>query len=1115
MSGMNSGLDTESIINALTANSKLKITKQERNVMKYEETQKAYQDITSKMQALKDKYFNLLNSQNNLSGSSMWNKYASKTYLDGTETTMAGFSAQTTVNSQPGEYTMKVKTNAKQATMKGGSLSSNASISDSELSKFEENKEYGFTIDVGGVSKNITFKGGANANATLENINQALEDAYGESNDSAGDKGVIGMVYVDPATHQFMTKDGKGITVSGIGSMSNSNEIDLSSAVTGTNTLTLQVGGQTVTTSFQSIKSDYFDNAIGAGLIKSDGTVDWDVTTGDNRAAFDEFVKNVAKQQLTEELGGEEPTGRAIELRSYQVEAEINDAAIMYEQVVNDYKESVRYDAFKAWKASATDSQIDNLYNKALIEHKDNQISKWVVADDDMKAAYTDYQNTFASNALSSEALNAYNEYKNGLSAEEQENAKGLYEWAQDNDEYKKAIEDAEPAMKSAYTFATENGSFTEKLTKLEHKYAGIGNGESDYDDAYYNDGYTNYLNKYAENNLSTEAKSAYDAYVSSTVDAGNEPKGIYEWATDTTSGFDNETAQKDLEDARISYNLSTEAKLAYATYKINLASTDTPLRVSEWVADTTSGFDNAKAREDIQEMEEPIKDFATWKNDKIESDSWKLDKSTFTSTESSMFTQYKKSEYDEEHAVYNTTKENVIDHFNRSALKNSIGSIELSDGTKFEVNYDNDTNKAVISAYKETTDSEGNTTRTDVGFSVTAAKDSANNFGVNTAKTNISQISNTTKLSDLNIAADENGNYNFKINGHSFSFDGNTTVNDMMKKINASSAGVKMSYSSLDNAFTITASKYGVDSEVNITDDSQGLMSALGLSGKVNNGSNLVVNINGTDYESAGNSIEADGTTFTFTDKSKIDTEFTVNIEKDTSAIANVIKDFIKDYNQLIEDVYKYLDEKPEKDYYFLTDADKEDLDLTDKQEEKWEEKAKKGLLYHDSTVTAAMTQLRTALMGSIEGLDGNAFSLSLLGLKTQSDYNKHGMFSAINDDTLNAAIEGHSDDIMKLFTDDENGIMKKFQSALDAAVGTTGTTKGTLIRKAGLSTGTSSTDNELFRNIKRTKQRIASLTTRYENEQNRLWKRYSSMESMMGTLNSQQASFASYFAQ
>ena len=160
-------------------------------------------------------------------------------------------------------------------------------------------------------------------------------------------------------------------------------------------------------------------------------------------------------------------------------------------------------------------------------------------------------------------------------------------------------------------------------------------------------------------------------------------------------------------------------------------------------------------------------------------------------------------------------------------------------------------------------------------------------------------------------------------------------------------------------------------------------------------------------------------------------------------------------------------------------------------------------------------MTKLRTALMGSVEGLDGNRFSLLDLGIKTSSDYNQHGKLTSIDEKTLTEAIEAHGDDIMKLFTDSENGIMKKFSEALDSGINTNGENKGTLIKKAGLSTGTSSTDNEIYRAIKRTKSKITTLNTRYENEQNRLWKRYSNMESLLGTMNSQQTSFMSYFAQ
>lgn len=1053
MSGMNSGLDTESIINALTANTKLKATKQERNVLKYEATQEAYRDIISKMQNIKNKYFDILNKDSYISGSSMWNKYSSKVYDSANvETLASGITVETTINSNPGDYKVAVNKTAKQAKLSGKPIGGNAKI---DLSQLENDKEYGMTVSVGDVTKTIKFRGGSSQQDTRDNMNDALEEAFGESNSSVGSAGNEGMVYVDDSG-QVVSRAGKGITVSGIGKMSGTNTIDLSSAdlKSGTNTVSFQVGDKTVTTSFQTLEPTYFDKAISDGII--------DVASGKTREG----------DELTSYLMSQDPSLSEddAKFKGIQLMMEHSEAVSLYKQISDDYKESVRYDAFKAWKETASDADINSLYNDALAADRNTRISKWAEADDDIKAAYTAYKDSFAESALSVEAKAAYETYKTDAG----DDAKGIYEWAQDNDSYKKAIDDAVPAMKSAYEYAQTDSSLTEKLTKLEHKYDGTGNGETDYDETYYNEGYDAYEHSYTASHLSDEARAAYDTYRNG-LDDPTTALSLHDWAVSDAEGLGNEAAKAELAEAQ---------------------------------------------------ADDPMKDFSTWKSDRIESDSWHLNKETWKTSESNVFSQYKKSVFDESTAGYDLSKDNIIDHFNESALKNSIGNLELDDGTKFEVNYDAATNKADIKAYKETTDGEGNTQKDYLQTAITIGKNSANSAetlgNAEAAETtSITQITNSTKLSDIGATPDEDGNYNFTINGKSFSFDGETTVNDMMKKINASSAGVKMTYSSLDNAFTVTSSKYGVDSEVNIVDTNGGdLMSKLGIvGGDFTAGENLEVYVNGKLYQSDTNSIEVDGSTFTISNRAEEPApgedpvEYTVSIGKDTSSIKDLIKDFVKDYNQLIEDVYKYLDEKPEKDYYFLADADKEDLDLSEKQEEKWEEKAKKGLLYHDSITSTIMTGLRTALMGSVEGLDGNVFSLSSMGLKTMSDYNQHGKFAAIDENALDKAIDNNLDDIQKLFSDSENGIMKKFSEALDLGIGSTGKDKGTLIRKAGLATGSSAKDNEIYSAIKRTKEKVASLNKRYENEQNRLWKRYSNMESLLGTMNSQQASFMSYF--
>ena len=976
MSGMNSGLDTESIINALTANTKLKATKQERNVLKYEATQEAYRDIITKMNALKDKYFNLLNKDENLGGTSMWNKYTSATYVGGEEKALAGMSVMTSVNSQPGEYKMTVKTNAKQAKMTGSSLSSKASFEGRALKNLDPEQEYGFSITVDGETKNLTFTAGNDVETTVHNINDALEKAFGESNSSVGDDGVEGMVYIptdgldlsdpDSLTFSLRSRDGKGIALSGLGAMDTTGSLDLTKAENGTNTLAFQVGDEVLNVEFSTISTDYFQKYVDAGFIKSDGTT----------AEWGSEEWETAITQLAEDSFGEEAyTAEDLEARKTELTSETLAAKDLYEQVASDYKESVQYEAFKTWKETAPEDQLNILYSSAEQEHREETLTKWFESDAQISSAYTTYKGNLASGETPDDI----------------------------------------------YTWATTGGAYTEwhpdKINDLIAKYDG-----TNHDDQYYTDGYASYESSFNEE--SGETKKTFDQ----------------------------------------------------------------------------------------------------WKADKIESDSYHLNKSAVLDNERKLFEQYMKNEAtvnpDEANKAdrFDFSNDNIYKHFTETALNNSINKLAAKDGTKFSATLNSD-GTVSIESYKETTDENGDTVRTaGTAFSVTAVKGSKNNLGVSEASRAISQIANDTKLSELNLTPGSNGKYSFTINGKTLTFDEDTTVNDMMKTVNGT-AGVKMTYSSLDNRFTMTNNTYGITSEIKISDDPQGLLSALGLGDEAESyerGTNLKVQFGDDEnnvFESAGNSITADGTTFTFTKDIEVGKEFTVEVKKDTSAIADVIKNFVADYNKLIEDVYKYLDEKPEKDYYFLTDSDKEDLDLSEKQEEKWEEKSKKGLLYHDSVVTRVMSNLRTSLMGTVTSFSGEAFNLTSIGIQTESDYNKHGAFGKIDEKKLTAAIENNSEDILKLFTDSENGIMNKFSEALDGAVKATGDNKGALIRKAGLATGTSATDNELYRAIKQAKTRMASLNTRYENEQNRLWKKYSAMESMMGTLNSQQASISSYF--
>ena len=406
------------------------------------------------------------------------------------------------------------------------------------------------------------------------------------------------------------------------------------------------------------------------------------------------------------------------------------------------------------------------------------------------------------------------------------------------------------------------------------------------------------------------------------------------------------------------------------------------------------------------------------------------------------------------------------------------------------------------------------------VEFTMTSTCDAT--FGLKKGSAS-SYIADNTKLSEMGIAmnkTDDEGNavgYSMTINGKEISVGKDATVADLMNAVNKSDAGVTMTYSKLEGRFVLTANDKGSGGAIEI-DAGDTVAAAFGLaSAATTAGQNAKINIDGTDVYYNDNTYELDGIKFDFSDVDPTDSEtITVNVEKDYTDIKQTIKDFVKDYNQMIDDVNGYVytarPQDSNKNYYEpLTDEEKEDM--SDKEVEKWETAAKKGLLYHDSTIMGVMSKIRTALYGSVELEDGTKFGLYNMGIKTSSDYSDHGKLK-IDEDALDKAFENNPDAIVKLFTDSENGIMKKAAAAIDDAVKDTGKVKGTLVRKAGLETGTSAKDNAIYKEMERINKRIEQLQDRYDQKEEYWWKVFTNLEKMQSEFNEQQSYMSNFIS-
>ena len=113
----------------------------------------------------------------------------------------------------------------------------------------------------------------------------------------------------------------------------------------------------------------------------------------------------------------------------------------------------------------------------------------------------------------------------------------------------------------------------------------------------------------------------------------------------------------------------------------------------------------------------------------------------------------------------------------------------------------------------------------------------------------------------------------------------------------------------------------------------------------------------------------------------------------------------------------------------------------------------------------------------------------------------------SKISDEEFENIFAQYADEFSKLFTDPENGISAQFESIINSAVKTSGGPgeRGTLVEKAGVSGTASATNNSIYKQIESLKSTITKLQKRYDQQQDRYWKIYSNMESLLGTINGQ----------
>ncbi|KGG81212.1 hypothetical protein Y919_01505 [Caloranaerobacter azorensis H53214] len=278
-------------------------------------------------------------------------------------------------------------------------------------------------------------------------------------------------------------------------------------------------------------------------------------------------------------------------------------------------------------------------------------------------------------------------------------------------------------------------------------------------------------------------------------------------------------------------------------------------------------------------------------------------------------------------------------------------------------------------------------------------------------------------------------------------------SLNDIVKDINSADLGVTAVYDSTIDRFFLQTDNTGSDNWMKITDTSTfsgggtfitGDASKLQL--KYNNGGSSVSLVNGQQYSGvdaqidfgeakdivmSSNQFTINGINFNL----KSTGSFTVQVDTDVDAVYDKIKTFVEKYNEIVEKVSIKLSEKRYRDYKPLTKEQKEQL--SEKEIELWEKKAKSGLLRSDSILSRTMYNIRSGLYEQVSGVTGSYDQLTEIGITTESYISGSTGGKLVIDETkLKTAIQNDVDGVLELlFKEPSDALASKSESNMTAA--------------------------------------------------------------------------------
>ena len=286
--------------------------------------------------------------------------------------------------------------------------------------------------------------------------------------------------------------------------------------------------------------------------------------------------------------------------------------------------------------------------------------------------------------------------------------------------------------------------------------------------------------------------------------------------------------------------------------------------------------------------------------------------------------------------------------------------------------------------------------------------------------------------------------------------------------------------------------------------------------------GRDAVIVLNGVKYTNTTNdfainglNISVNGVTDDVADPDSTDlsslndsTAISINTTTDSQGIYDTVKDFLTEYNNIINEITKLYNADSAGSYEPLTDDEKDKM--SDTEIEKWETKIKDSLLRRDSSLSSVMNTMMTSTSQPIE-INGKSYSLSSFGIQTlgylNAAENEQNAYH-IDGDEDDENTSGKQDKLMAAITSDPDTViefMKQLSTNLYKSIDDQMQSNDLRSRYKIYN------DKEMDKQYTNLTKTIKEWESKVSDKEDYYYKQFSNMETALAKLQSQTSSISS----